>query len=240
MAILELSGITKEYCSGQASFTALKGVDLTIEKGEFVSIMGPSGSGKSTLLHFLGLLDNPSSGEVLVDGESISRLDKNAVARMRNEKIGFVFQSFNLAPTLSVWKNVELPLILAEKDRTIRGKKVDELLSAVGLLPKRNNLPSELSGGERQRVAIARALANNPSIILADEPTGNLDSKSGKDVMDIIHDLWQGHGKTVVIVTHEPGVASYARRTIHIRDGMVDKDIKQDGHKASALKLKKK
>jgi len=238
MDMLELRNVIKEYKIGNIGFKALRGVSLKINKGEFVSIMGPSGSGKSTLLHFLGFLDKPTSGEVLISGIAMSVLDNDGLARVRNDKIGFVFQSFNLAPTLTVSRNVELPLILAEKDRTIRRAKVKDLLSAVDLISKWDSLPSQLSGGERQRVAIARALAMDPEIILADEPTGNLDSSSGKGVMDTIYALWKDHGKTVVIVTHEPVVAYYAKRTIYIRDGMVEKDILQKGRQANEVELK--
>ncbi|MEW6722835.1 MAG: ABC transporter ATP-binding protein [Candidatus Micrarchaeota archaeon] len=238
--MLELKDVVKEYRTGGTVFRALKGVSLKIGRGEFVSIMGPSGSGKSTLLHFLGFLDKPTSGEVLIGGNPMSEMDGNGLAEVRNRRIGYVFQSFNLAPTLSVAKNVELPLILREADREERGTKVREMLSLVRMLPKWDNLPSQLSGGEKQRAAIARALTTDPDIILADEPTGNLDSASGKDVMDFIHGLWKEHGKTVVIVTHEPQVAAYAKRTIHIRDGTVDKDVSQNSRKAGLDELKRK
>ncbi len=238
MGLLELRNITKEYGTGGSSFRALDDVSLKIGRGEFVSIMGPSGSGKSTLLHFLGFLDKPTSGEALVDGVRMSSLNRNGLADVRNNKIGFVFQSFNLAPTLTVAKNVELPLIIEGRGRGERQKRVTELLEAVNLLPKRGSLPSQLSGGERQRVAIARSLAKTPGIILADEPTGNLDSVSGKEVMDILYDLWKDEGKTVVIVTHEPFVAAYAERTVNIRDGKIEKDVRQSGRKASENELK--
>jgi len=240
MAILELRDVVKEYQTGKTFFKALRGVSLSIDRGEFVSIMGPSGSGKSTILHFLGFLDKPSSGEVLIDGMAMSTMDKDGLALVRNRKIGYVFQSFNLAPTLSVAKNVELPLILREMDRKDRQKIVQEMLSSVHLVPKWDSLPSQLSGGEKQRVAIARALSTDPDIILADEPTGNLDSKSGKDVMDVLHGLWKDHGKTVVVVTHEPVVACYAKRTIHIRDGQIEKDVAQKSRKAEEYELKVK
>jgi putative ABC transport system ATP-binding protein len=238
--ILELRDIVKEYGRGKSSFRALNGVSLKIHKGEFVSIMGPSGSGKSTMLHFLGFLDLPTSGDAFIYGTPMSGMSKDKLAEIRNERIGFVFQSFNLAPTLSVSKNVELPLIIGERGVEKRRTRVDDLLSAVGLLPKSDSLPSQLSGGERQRAAIARSLAMEPEIILADEPTGNLDSVSGKHVMDILYGLWKDHGKTVVIVTHEPVVAAYAKRTIHVRDGRVEKDSEQAGRKAGADELKKK
>jgi putative ABC transport system ATP-binding protein len=239
--MLELRDVVKEYKTGKTVFQALKGISMRIDKGEFVSIMGPSGSGKSTMLHFLGFLDKPTSGEVLIGGQAMSKMNRDGLAVVRNERIGYVFQSFNLAPTLSVAKNVELPLILREMDRDKREARVREMLSLVHLHPKWDNLPSQLSGGEKQRVAIARALSTDPDIILADEPTGNLDSASGKDVMDFIYGLWERQGKTVVIVTHEPVVASYAKRTIHIRDGQVEADAPQAGRKAAMheLKLKK-
>jgi putative ABC transport system ATP-binding protein len=209
-----------------------------VKKGEFVSIMGPSGSGKSTLLHFLGFLDKPTSGEAMVEGIAMSKLSDDQIAETRNDKVGFVFQTFNLAPSLSVLKNVELPLIIGEENRWARQEKAKELLKAVGLSSKMRNLPSQLSGGERQRVAIARALAKSPDIILADEPTGNLDSVSGKEVMEILYRLWKNDGKTVLIVTHEPVVAGYARRTIHIRDGKIEKDVASAGKRATENELK--
>lgn len=233
--------IVKEYGTGSSRFKALDGVSLKIGRGEFVSIMGPSGSGKSTLLHFLGFLDKPTSGEALIDGIPMSGLNRDGLAELRNNKIGFVFQSFNLAPTLTVSKNVELPLTIGGKRRSERQKRVTELLDAVSLISKQNSLPSQLSGGERQRVAIARALAKAPEVILADEPTGNLDSVSGKEVMDILYGLWKDEKKTIVIVTHEPFVAAYAERKVHIRDGKIEKDLRQKGRKANEdeLKIKK-
>jgi len=230
--ILEIESATKEYVSDHSSFTALRGVDLKIKKGEFVSIVGPSGSGKSTLLHLLGCLDMPTTGEVYLDGMPISKMSGDELAEARNRKIGFVFQAFNLSPTLTVFKNVELPLMISEMDEGKRKPIVMECLSIVGLKEKVNNKPSQLSGGERQRVAIARALANRPEMILADEPTGNLDSKSGKDVMDFLSSLWRQRGITVVIVTHEPVVAAYSQRIIHIRDGRVEKETLQKPKKA--------
>jgi len=225
--ILEIDSATKEYRSEQATFVALKGVSIKIKKGEFVAITGPSGSGKSTLLHLLGCLDVPSSGEVYLDSVPISKMSPDDLAVARNKKIGFVFQAFNLSSTLTVFRNVELPLMIAEMDDERRAPIVRECLSIVGLSSKENSMPSQLSGGERQRVAIARALANQPEMILADEPTGNLDSKSGKDVMDFIADLWEQRGITVVIVTHEPVVAAYSQRVVHIRDGRVESETLQ-------------
>jgi len=225
--IVEIKDATKEYKSDGTSFQALKNISLKVKKGEFVSIVGPSGSGKSTLLHLLGCLDVPSSGEVYLDGMAISKMGADELAEARNRKIGFVFQAFNLSSTLTAAKNVELPLMISETDESERARLVDECLSIVGLLDKRGSKPSQLSGGERQRVAIARALVNNPEMILADEPTGNLDSKSGKDVMDFLTGLRKRKGITIIIVTHEPVVAAYSERTIHIRDGRIEKETTQ-------------
>ncbi len=225
--ILAIENATKDYRTDHTVFQALRGISLKIRKGEFVSIVGPSGSGKSTLLHLLGCLDVPTSGEVYLDGKPISKMSGDELAEDRNKKIGFVFQAFNLSSTLTVFRNVELPLIICEMEEKARAKIVDDRLNVVGLLPKRDNLPSQLSGGERQRAAIARAIANNPEMILADEPTGNLDSKSGKVVMDFLYNLWKEKGITIVIVTHEPVVAAYSERTIYIRDGKVEKETTQ-------------
>jgi putative ABC transport system ATP-binding protein len=225
--ILVVENVTKEYSDGQTRFQALKDANLKIKKGEFVSIIGPSGSGKSTLLHMLGCLDKPTSGEVYLDGVPLSKMNDDQLAEARNSTIGFVFQAFNLSPTLTVFKNVCLPLMIRDADESELSSRVKELLESVGLSQKMYKKPSQLSGGERQRVAIVRALANKPQVILADEPTGNLDSKSGKDVMDILSELWSKHGVTVIIVTHEPLVAAYTERVIHIRDGKIEKDIQQ-------------
>jgi len=238
--VLELRDITKEYRTGRTVFRALDGVSLAINEGEFVSIMGPSGSGKSTLLHFLGFLDRPTKGEAYIEGMPLSSMSSDNLADVRNNRIGFVFQSFNLASTMSVAKNVELPLIISGKNKKERKERVHELLETVGLLDKWDKLPSQLSGGEKQRVAMARALAQNPKIILADEPTGNLDSKSGKKILDGLHDLWKNHGMTVVMITHEPVVAAYAERIIHIRDGKIEADKKQKSRKAGLHEIKVK
>jgi len=238
--ILAIENATKEYRSDHTVFQALRGISLKIRKGEFVSIVGPSGSGKSTLLHLLGCLDVPTSGEVYLDGKPISKMSGDELAEDRNKKIGFVFQAFNLSSTLTVFRNVELPLMICEMEEKTRAKIVDDRLNIVGLLPKRNNLPSQLSGGERQRAAIARAIANNPEMILADEPTGNLDSKSGKVVMDFLYNLWKEKGITIVIVTHEPVVAAYSERTIYIRDGKVEKETTQKPKIATHEDLKVK
>jgi putative ABC transport system ATP-binding protein len=225
--ILEIDKATKEYVIGNARFQALRGVSLKIKKGEFVSIVGPSGSGKSTLLHLLGCLDVPTSGEVYLEGMPVSKMSEGQLAEARNKTIGFVFQAFNLAPTLTVFKNVELPLIIREMGEAERSSIVEARLAGVGLSSKHGNMPSQLSGGERQRVAIARALANSPIMILADEPTGNLDSQSGKDVMDFLSRLWFEKNITVVIVTHEPVVAAYSQRVIHLRDGQIESETLQ-------------
>ncbi len=238
--ILAIENATKDYRTDHTVFQALRGISLKIRKGEFVSIVGPSGSGKSTLLHLLGCLDVPTSGEVYLDGKPISKMSGDELAEDRNKKIGFVFQAFNLSSTLTVFRNVELPLMICEMEEKARAKIVDDRLNIVGLLPKRNNLPSQLSGGERQRAAIARAIANDPEMILADEPTGNLDSKSGKVVMDFLYNLWKEKGITIVIVTHEPVVAAYSERTIYIRDGKVEKETTQKPRIATHEDLKVK
>ncbi len=225
--IIEIENATKDYVSGQTTFQALKGINLKINKGEFVSIVGPSGSGKSTLLHLLGCLDNPTTGKIKLDGMEVSKMNEDELASARNKKIGFVFQAFNLAPTLNVYKNVELPLMIAEIDSDKREDMIRKQLKVVELFGKENNKTSQLSGGEKQRVAIARALVNNPEIILADEPTGNLDSKTGGDIMDFLSSLWKEKQLTIILVTHEPVVASYSQRVIHIRDGKVEKEILQ-------------
>jgi len=200
---------------------ALRGVSLRIKDGEYVAIMGPSGSGKSTLLHIMGLLDTPTRGRVLLDGRDISKLSEGERAVIRRRKIGFVFQAFNLIPHLTVLENVELPLMLDGVPRGERRKKAEEILKSVGLGDRLHHYPSQLSGGQKQRVAIARALINNPSIILADEPTGNLDSKTGEVILDLFDDL-HGQGHTLVVVTHDEEVAERADRVIKIRDGVVE------------------
>lgn len=238
--VLKLENVVKEYVMEKTTFQALRGINIDIKRGEFVSIVGPSGSGKSTLLHMLGCLDVPTSGEIYLDGALVSKMHDDELAEARNKTIGFVFQAFNLSPTLSVFKNVELPLIIRGMDDDERAQIAKDRLEAVGLGSKGDNMPSQLSGGEKQRVAIARALATNPQIILADEPTGNLDSKSGQEVMDFIAHLWKHENHTVIIVTHEPMVAAYAERKISIRDGKVEKDVRQkptDGRHAD-IKIK--
>jgi putative ABC transport system ATP-binding protein len=219
--VIELNDVEKTYKMGDVEVSALKKVDLKIDNEEFVAIMGPSGSGKSTLLQIIGCLDRPSSGTIYLDGVDISKLSDSKLARVRGNKIGFVFQSFNLYPTLNAVENVELPMMIVEKNTKERKKRALNLLKIVGMEKRADHLPSQLSGGERQRVAIARALANDPSLILADEPTGNLDSKTGYEIMLFLNRLQKKEGKTVVMVTHEKDIAKYAKRIIHLRDGEI-------------------
>jgi putative ABC transport system ATP-binding protein len=200
---------------------ALRGVNLKIKKEEFVAIMGPSGSGKSTLLHMVGALDKPTSGKIILDGVDVSTLKESELARLRGKKIGFVFQFFNLHPTLNALENIELPMIIIEKEKKERQKKALELIRAVGLEHRAHHFPSQLSGGEQQRVAIARALANDPEIILADELTGNLDSKTKTEIMNFLLNLQKERKMTVTVITHEPEIARYAETVVHLVDGLI-------------------
>ena len=220
MDIIKTEDIVKDYILGKVKVRALNGVNLHIQKGEFVAIMGPSGSGKSTLMHILGCLDKPTAGEYYLDDILVSKMPKAALAAVRNRKIGFVFQSFNLLPHLNILKNVELPLMYGGMSRPKRLAKAREVLQNVGLGNRLKHKPNELSGGQRQRVAIARAIVNDPSILLADEPTGNLDSQSGGDILEIFKDL-HSQGNTVIIVTHDQAIASRAERIIRIKDGKI-------------------
>ncbi len=220
MALIEMKNIVKDYRMGGATVHALRRVDVSIDDGEFVSIVGPSGSGKSTLMNLIGCLDRPSSGEYHLDGRKVDELPDDDLARIRNKRLGFVFQTFNLLPRTSCLRNVELPLLYSNVPRKTREAKAREMLERVGLKDRVDHNPSELSGGERQRVAIARALVNEPTIVLADEPTGNLDSKTGSEIMSIFESL-NAEGKTIVLVTHEKYIADYSKRMIYLRDGMV-------------------
>ena len=226
MALIETRDLWKTYQMGDEQIHALRGVSLQINRGEYVAIMGPSGSGKSTLMNLIGCLDTPTKGTYLLNDKEVSQMNDNELARIRNEEIGFVFQTFNLLPRASALQNVELPLVyagVATRDRQARARGA---LEKVELGSRMSHKPNELSGGQRQRVAIARALVNNPSILLADEPTGNLDSKTGNEIMALFARLHQA-GNTIVLVTHEAEIAAYAHRTIHLRDGQVEKDVRQ-------------
>jgi putative ABC transport system ATP-binding protein len=218
--MIELTGITKIYRTGSQSLEALRGISLKVGKAEFVSIMGPSGSGKSTLMNIIGCLDTPTAGEYVLDGDKVAGLSFDQLAAVRNRKIGFVFQNFNLLPYATAWENVELPMLFDGKSHRKRKERVTELLNAVGLYDWRDHRPSELSGGQQQRIALARALANDPPILLADEPTGNLDSKSGEEIMEILGDLWR-EGRTIVMVTHNDHLAAISQRIIRLFDGAV-------------------
>lgn len=221
--VIDIQGITKTYVNGKLSVPVLHGIDLQVNKGEFVSIMGPSGSGKSTFMNILGCLDRPTTGSYRLNGDEVATLSDDELAFVRNKQIGFVFQSFNLLTKLTAVENVALPMIYAGIDKKTRNERAAALLASVGLGDRMDHLPSELSGGQRQRVAIARALANNPAIIMADEPTGNLDSKSTIDVMNIFRGLYD-EGRTIILVTHEPEIATYASRNVVLRDGLIVED----------------
>jgi putative ABC transport system ATP-binding protein len=226
MGLIETRDLWKTYQMGDEQIHALRGVSIQIQRGEYVAIMGPSGSGKSTLMNLIGCLDTPSRGTYLLNDKEVSQMNDNELARIRNEEIGFVFQTFNLLPRATALHNVELPLVYAgvpAKDRQDRAKVA---LQKVELGERMTHRPNELSGGQRQRVAIARALVNNPSILLADEPTGNLDSKTGAEIMQLFERLHKA-GNTIVLVTHEPDVAAFAYRAIHIRDGQVENDVRR-------------
>jgi putative ABC transport system ATP-binding protein len=226
MALIETQDLWKTYVMGSEEIHALRGVSIAIQRGEYVAIMGPSGSGKSTLMNLIGCLDTPSKGSYLLNGKQVSQMNDDELARIRNEEIGFVFQTFNLLPRATALHNVELPLVYAgvtAKDRIERAKGA---LAKVELQERMSHRPNELSGGQRQRVAIARALVNNPSILLADEPTGNLDSKTGVEIMALFERL-HAAGNTIVLVTHEADIAAHAHRVIHIRDGQVENDVRR-------------
>jgi putative ABC transport system ATP-binding protein len=226
MSLIATVDLWKTYVMGTEEVHALRGVSIEIERGEYVAIMGPSGSGKSTLMNLIGCLDTPTKGGYLLNGKQVSQMNDDELARIRNEEIGFVFQTFNLLPRATALHNVELPLIYAGIPAKTRHERASQALDRVELSDRKKHRPNELSGGQRQRVAIARALVNNPSILLADEPTGNLDSKTGVEIMSLFERLHSA-GNTIILVTHEPDVAAHAHRAIHIRDGQVEKDVRR-------------
>ena len=227
--IIQSRGLSKDYVLGAETVRALRGVDLEIRPGEFVAVMGPSGSGKSTLMNLIGCLDTPSAGGYWLNGVQVSELSDDELARIRNREIGFVFQTFNLLPRATALHNVELPLIYAGVGAKERRQRAEDKLELVGLSDRMDHRPPELSGGQRQRVAVARALINNPALLLADEPTGNLDSVTGKEIMDVFVEL-NREGQTIVIVTHEANIAAYAMRQVHLYDGHIARDfLKEQG-----------
>lgn len=225
--IIYLENIQKSYFMGKQELPVLKGISLNILKNEFVALMGPSGSGKSTLMNIIGCLDTPTGGKYILNTKDVSQMEDNALAEVRNKEIGFVFQQFNLLPRLTALENVALPLVYAGMGRKLRNEKAMQVLEMVSLTDRSHHKPNELSGGQCQRVAIARALVNNPSIILADEPTGNLDSKTSQEIMEIFGDI-HGRGNTVILVTHEEDIANHAHRIVRLRDGMIESDRKKE------------
>jgi putative ABC transport system ATP-binding protein len=221
--LIKITNIKRDFVLGSEIINVLKGIDLVINKGEYVALMGPSGSGKSTLMNLLGCLDTPTSGSYILNGKDVSQMHDDELAEIRNKEIGFVFQTFNLMPRTSALDNVALPMVYAGYPKSERNVRATEVLAQVNLSDRMDHKPNELSGGQRQRVAIARALVNNPSIILADEPTGNLDSKTSEEIMGLF-DVIHKNGNTIILVTHEEDIAAHAHRIIRLRDGMVEKD----------------
>ena len=238
--IIEIENVTKDYGEGEALVRALDSISVNIHQGEFIAVTGPSGSGKSTFMNILGCLDRPTKGSYRLKGDNVSDLDKVELARIRNKRIGFVFQSYNLLPRTSAYENVRLPIFYNREEEFSaeeKHEKVTAILERVGLGDRMENLPHELSGGQAQRVAIARALINNPVMILADEPTGNLDSKSGREIMDLLTEL-HAQGRTIVMVTHDENVAAYANRRVHFLDGHIESDQHQEGKTNPRMKAK--
>jgi putative ABC transport system ATP-binding protein len=232
--LIDIQQVRRVYRMGESEVVALQEVSVQIDQGEFVTIMGPSGSGKSTLMHILGCLDRPTSGRYVLDGAAVESLPDLELSRLRNRKVGFVFQSFNLIPQLSVIENVELPLVYGAVEREARRERARQMLAAVGLGHREEHRPTELSGGECQRAAIARALVNSPALVLADEPTGNLDSRTGVEIMKIFQELHQ-KGTTLVLVTHDPEVAKWSERVIAMRDGRIEKDTGRKSRPRAAV-----
>ncbi len=226
-SVIKIRQITRDFYLGQEVVKVLKGIDLEIEKGEYVAFMGPSGSGKSTLMNILGCLDTPTSGQYILNGKDVSQMSDNELAEIRNKEIGFVFQTFNLLPRTTALENVALPMIYAGASKAQRKERAEKVLTDVGLADRMDHKPNQLSGGQRQRVAVGRALVNHPSIILADEPTGNLDSKTSVEIMNLFDDI-HASGNTVILVTHEEEIARHAHRIIRLRDGMVESDERKE------------
>ena len=236
MSIIRLENIRKSYFMGKQELEVLKGINLLISKNEYVALMGPSGSGKSTLMNILGCLDSPTSGKYILNGQDVSGMEDNALAEVRNQEIGFVFQQFNLLPRLTALENVALPLVYAGMSKKLRNIKAAQVMEMVKLTDRAHHKPNELSGGQCQRVAIARALVNDPAIILADEPTGNLDSVTSHEIMDIFDDIHKA-GNTVILVTHEEDIANHAHRIVRLRDGLVEADLKNLKHQPAAKEV---
>jgi putative ABC transport system ATP-binding protein len=235
-AVLEARGLHKTYEGDAQTVNALRGVDLSIEQGQFLAVMGPSGCGKSTLLHLLGALDGPTSGDVLLGGEPLAGRTDRELTEVRRHRIGFVFQFFNLVPVLTAAENAGLPLVIDGRPPAEQQARVQEILELVGIASVADQLPSQLSGGQQQRVAVARALVNRPSVVLADEPTGNLDYRGGRDLMELFRRL-HGAGQSIVVVTHDPGIAAFAQRVVFLRDGRVVDDVEVDEHRGAEALL---